>query len=247
MARRSPGCASLTSAPGRCSRVAFSPQGYFTQVPSGRVQAELRRSFKHWGRPLSVRVDNGYPWGSWGDLPTPLALWLVGLGIGVIWNPPRRPQDNGVVERSQGLAWNWAEPDRCKNVGELQHRLDEADRVQRGSYPYGSFQSRLEAYPGLVHSGRSYSTTWERGSWSWESVLTYMAERMVRRKVDRFGKIGLYHDKPYVGLPNRGKEVVVHFDPVTTEWVISDPTGVELCRRPLRQFDAKGLCRLPVV
>src|SRR5208337_2432296 len=90
----------------------FSPQGYFTQVPSGMVQAELRRCFRQWGRPVSLRVDNGYPWGSCGDLPTPFALWLVGLDIGVIWNPPRRPQDNGVVERSQGLAKNWAEPDR---------------------------------------------------------------------------------------------------------------------------------------
>ena len=78
----------------------FSPQGYFTQVPSGMVQAELRRCFRQWGRPVSLRVDNGYPWGSCGDLPTPFALWLVGLDIGVIWNPPRRPQDNGVVERS---------------------------------------------------------------------------------------------------------------------------------------------------
>ena len=128
------------------------------------VQAELRRCFEHWGRPASVRVDNGYPWGSCGDLPTPLALWLIGLGIEVIWNPPRRPQDNGVVERSQGVASNWAEPDRCRNPAELQRRLNEEDRVQRESYPHGSFRSRLEAYPSLIHSGRPYSVAFERGA-----------------------------------------------------------------------------------
>jgi hypothetical protein len=234
------------NAPERCCKAAFSPQGYFTQVPAGRVQDELRRSLHRWGRPQSVRVDNGYPWGSWGDLPTPWALWLLGLGIGVIWNPPRRPQDNGVVERSQGLAWNWAEPDQCHDATELQRRLDEADQIQRESYPYGSFQSRLEAYPGLRHSGHPYTAKWERENWSWESVLTYMGGVMVPRRVDRCGKIGLYHDKLYVGLVNRGKDVVVHFDAGTAQWVISEPGGTELCRRPLTQFDAKGVCRLPI-
>src|SRR5262245_52993985 len=87
---------------GRRCTAAFSPQGYFTQVPAGRVQAELRGGFQRWGRPLSVQFDNGNPWGSWGDLPTPLALWLIGLGLGVSWIPPRTPQDKGGVERSQG-------------------------------------------------------------------------------------------------------------------------------------------------
>jgi hypothetical protein len=209
------------------------------------VQAELRRCFEHWGRPASVRVDNGNPWGSCGDLPTPLALWLIGLGIEVIWNPPRRPQDNGVVERSQGVASNWAEPDRCRNPAELQRRLNEEDRVQRESYPHGSFRSRLEAYPSLIHSGRTYSPAWERGNWSWEAVLGQLAGVMMPRKVDSSGKIGLYNDKLYVGWVIRGREVVVQFDEGTTEWVISDRSGVELCRRTLNQFNAAFLCQLP--
>jgi hypothetical protein len=208
------------------------------------VQAELRRGFGRWGCPASIRVDNGNPWGSWGDLPTPWALWLIGLGIGMIWNPPRRPQDNGVVERSQGVARNWAEPDRCRSPAELQRRLDEEDRVQREFYPHGSFGSRLEAYPGLAHSGRPYSAAWEREHWSWERVLAHLSEVMVRRQVDRCGKIGLYHDKLYVGTVNRGREVVVQFDAGACQWVISDPSGAELCRRELTQFDAAALCRL---
>jgi hypothetical protein len=192
-----------------------------------------------------MRVDNGNPWGSCGDLPTPFALWLIGLDIEVIWNPPRRPQDNGVVERSQGVASNWAEPDRCRNSAELQRRLNEEDRVQRESYPHGAFRSRLEAYPSLNHSGRSYSAAWERGHWSWEAVLGQLAGVIMPRRVDCSGKIGLYNDKLYVGSVIRGKEVVVHFDAGAVEWVISDRCGVELCRRPLTQFDTTTLCDLP--
>jgi hypothetical protein len=192
-----------------------------------------------------VRFDNGNPWGSWGDLPTPLALWLIGLGVGVIWNPPRTPQDNGVVERSQAVAVAWAEPDRCHDPTALQRRLDEEDRVQRECYPHGSFGSRLEAYPGLTHSGRPYSAAWERAHWSWDAVLSYLAGVMVPRRVDRCGKIGLYHDKVYVGIVNRGKDAVVQFDAGTAQWMISDPGGVELCRKPLTQFDAVALRQLP--
>jgi hypothetical protein len=238
------GFESSTNVPARFCKPMFFPQGYFVQVPSGMVQAELRRCFKRWGRPASVRVDNGNPWGSCGDLPTPLALWLIGLGVGVIWNPPRRPQDNGVVERSQGVACNWAEPDRCRDVAELQRRLDEEDRVQRESYPHASFRSRLEAYPNLRYSGRSYSAAWERANWSWPSVLNQLAGEMMSRRVDCSGKIGLYHEKLYVGTVIRGRDVMLHFDADSTTWVISDRHGVELCRRPLTQFDAASLRNL---
>jgi hypothetical protein len=214
-------------------------------VPAGRVQDELRRGFARWGRPLSVRVDNGYPWGSWGDLPTPTALWLIGLGAGVIWNPPRTPQDNGVVERSQGTAWDWAEPDRCRDADELQRRLDEEDRVQRESYPHAGLGSRLEAYPGLAHSGRPYDAAREGEDWSWGRVLAHLGGVAVPRRVDGSGKVGLYHGKMYVGTINRGKAVVVQFDAGAAEWVVSEPGGVELCRRPLTQFEAAGLRRLP--
>jgi hypothetical protein len=215
-------------------------------VPPGAVQAELRCCFGRWGRPLSVRVDNGNPWGSWGDLPPPLALWLIGLGLDVIWIPPRTPQDNGVVERSQGVAFNWAEPDRCRDPKELQGRLDDEDRVQRESYPHGGFRSRMEAYPGLAHSGRPYSAAWERAHWSWDVVLSYLSGVMVPRKVDSSGKIGVYHDKLYVGTINRGKQVVLQFDAGTAEWVIGAPGGAELCRRRLTQFDAAGLRQLRI-
>jgi hypothetical protein len=213
-------------------------------VPPGAVQAELRNCFARWGRPITLQFDNGNPWGSWGDLPTPLALWLIGLGLEVRWIPPRTPQDNGVVERSQAVAFNWAEPDRCRSPEELQQRLDAEDHVQRAGYPHSGFESRLKAYPGLVHSGRPYSAAWEQAHWSWDAVCSYLAGVMVPRRVDRCGKIGLYHDKLYVGIINRGKDVVVQFEAGTQQWVISDPGGVELCQRPLTHFDAASLRRL---
>ena len=105
-------------------------------------------------------------------------------------------------------------------------------RCSGESYPHGWVRVSHGGVPGLTHSGRPYSAAWEREHWSWAAVLSYLADVMVPRRVDRSGKIGLYHGKLYVGTVNRGKEVVVQFDAETVEWVISDPGGVELCRRP---------------
>src|SRR4051794_5341586 len=134
-AGRPAGCGSSMSSAARCSTPRFSPLGRWNAVPVAGTQDQLRAAFLRWGLPRSIRVDNGTPWGSAGDLPTDLALWLIGLGVEMIWNPPRRPQANGVVERSQGTGKRWAEPATCRDVTELQGRLDEQDEIQRRDYP----------------------------------------------------------------------------------------------------------------
>jgi len=82
-----------------------------------------------------MRVDNGTPWGSSDDVPTPLALWLVGLGVVMHWNDPSCPQQNGVVERSMGTFKDWSEPRTCQSVEQWQERLDREERVYREEYP----------------------------------------------------------------------------------------------------------------
>ena len=232
------------SVPARCCKAPFSPHGHFNQVPLAAVQRQLRRCFSRWGRPVRLRVDNGSPWGSWSDLPPPLALWLIGLGIGLHWNPPRCPQDNGVVERSQGLAQAWAEPGQCHGVAELQQRLDAEDRLQREVYPYRGERSRREMFPALAHSGRRYSPAWETAHWDWQRVCAHVAGYAVTRRVDGSGKIGRYSGKVYVGLVNKRRTVVVQLDAGAREWVITEEAGRELCRRPLEEFTAVQLRRL---
>jgi transposase InsO family protein len=138
----------------------------FSTVGPWQVQVQLRAVFSGWGRPDRFRVDNGFPWGSSGDFPTDLALWLIGLEIPVSWNAPRQPQKNGTVERSQGVGKSWAEPGACRSVAELQRRLCKMDRVQREEYPCRDGLSRTEAFPTLKHSRRAYDAAWEEKHWS---------------------------------------------------------------------------------
>jgi hypothetical protein len=73
----------------------------------------FRHVFVGWGLPDRVRVDNGYPWGTPRDLPSELALWLIGLAVEPIWNPPGQPTRNPKVERSNGLTQQWGELHTC--------------------------------------------------------------------------------------------------------------------------------------
>jgi hypothetical protein len=131
------------SVAGLSSRQSFSPHNW-AHVAARALQDILRQQFQQWGLPERFRVDHGAPWESWSDLPTGLALGVIGLGVDRIWNPPARPPDNGVVEKSQDTGQRWAEPWRCDSAAEWQQRLDEMDRIQRAEYPSLAGRSRLE-------------------------------------------------------------------------------------------------------
>jgi len=210
------------------------------------VRARLRRAFARWGRPQRLRVDNGTPWGSKGDLPPDLALWLWGLGLGVLWNPPRRPQRNGVVERSQGVGRAWAEPQTCDRPGQLQRRFDALDRVQREEYPYAGGRSRLQVYPQLRHSGRAYGAGWERRHWDWAAVLEQLAGYAVPRRVDSKGMVSVYNRNHYVGGAYRGRTVYVQLDPQARAWLFGDERGRVLRERPAEELSRRSIRGLAV-
>ena len=220
----------------------FSPLAYWNAVPAGQVQAVLRQVCRRWGRPRRLRLDNGVPWGAMVDLPSERTLWLLGLEIGITFNPPRRPQDNGVIERSQGTGKRWAEPGACANAAELQRRLKDMDVIQREEYPSLQGRSRLAVYPELKHSGRAYSRRWEHQHWRLDSVLEHLAGYAVPRQVDSSGSVSVYNTTYYVGKRYTGKRVYVSVDPLRREWLFRDAQGNQVRTQPAEQ-----LCRERIV
>jgi hypothetical protein len=193
-----------------------------------------------------VRVDNGAPWGATGGLPTALALWLIGLGVDVAWNDPRRPQQNGVVERSQGTAKRWAEPHTCGSAAELQARLGRLDEVQRAAYPAAGGVSRLAAHPGLAHSGRPYAPAAEAAAWDHARVLAHLAGVAVERRVGADGKVSVYDRPRYVGTRAAGRAVYLTVDPESAEWVASDAGGRTVRRLPADELSRDRILALAV-
>lgn len=194
--------------------------------------------------PQGLRVDNGSPWGSPSDLPTDLALWLIGLGVAMHWNHPCRPQENGVVERSQGTGQCWAEPEACNSVRQLQKRLDKMDRIQREVYAERGKATRWQAYPGLVHSGRSYTRTWERNHWNLQRVLSHLSEYVVTRRVGPAGHVSIYNRHYYVGVVHKRKYAQIMLDGETMTWLVLDERGHLLNRLAVKEISATNIQKL---
>jgi hypothetical protein len=191
-------------------------------------------------------VDNGFPWGSAGDLPTELALWLIGLGVEMIWNPARCPEKNGVVERSQGVGKNWAEPQRCRSADELQERIDRMDQVQREQYPRPGGGSRMQLFPRLSHSGWNYVAASETARWDWPHVAEHLAAYVAVRRVDSAGIVWVYNRQQYVGKRHQGQTVYVSFDPHRCEWIICDAKGTQLRTHPAPELAAENIRSLQI-
>lgn len=208
-------------------------------VPAAETTDALRTAFARWGRPERIRVDNGYPWGSTGDLPTEIELWLAGLDVGLIRNKPRRPQDNGVVERSQGVAKGWAEPSTCVDAAELQERVDAIDAHHRERFPDRE-SSRTTLFPELTAgSGRPYDIDAEARSWSLDLAYEAVARLTATRQVNAGGLVSIYGRNHYLGRRSAGAEVLIRLDPTTGEWRIERPDGTLIDKVPCRiTYDA---------
>ena len=73
------------------------------EAATATVQDRLTATFRRYGLPERINVDNGAPWGhGWaeaGTAYTPLTVWLLRLGVRVSHSRPYHPQTNGKDER----------------------------------------------------------------------------------------------------------------------------------------------------
>jgi hypothetical protein len=194
--------------------------------------------------PQRLRVDNGPPWGSGSDLPRELALWLVGLGIDVIWNHPYRPQENGVVERAHGTTKNWVEPSTCANLTELQRRLDRAADLQRSRYPYRQGRSREQYYDTLSRGGVPYRQNPE--SWRLDRVDALLAQGLWTRRVDCCGKISIYGRNYSIGRQYARQSVLLTFQSSSRSWQVWNEQGDCLKTMPTRELSQESITTLTV-
>lgn len=208
----------------------------------------MRGWFARWGLPDHLRVDNGTPWGGWSDVPPDLALWVLGLGVGMVWNRPRHSQGNAVIERAHGVCQRWVEPATCRSLAELQARLEYFTTLQRERYPGHDGQSRLARFPALTTSGRPYAPVQEAEQWDEQRVWAWLARRVWTRRVDQVGRISLANRPLGIGRRWARQEVTVRLAVVdgAPQWIIHDAQGALLRAHPAPELSRDRIIALAV-
>jgi hypothetical protein len=210
------------------------------------IQAMFRHVFVRWGLPDRVRVDNGYPWGSSRDLPPELALWLIGLGVEPIWNPPAQPTRNPKVERSNGLTQQWGELRTCTDCKQAARALDWVGRIQREEYPAIRGRTRWEVFPQLRTPRHGYRRAHEKAMWDLSRVDAFLARGCWRRHADRNGTISIYGHCRAVARAWAQQELVVRFDASSRCWLVSNQEGEMVKQLPATELTRERIIALAV-
>lgn len=195
------------------------------QVPEWAMCQAVNHCFEKEGLPKRIKIDNGLPLvlPHDRDVPTRTVLWWIGLGIEVVCNKPRCPQQNGTVENLQGTCSRWSRPHECHSAQELQGNLDETGRIQRKVFRLRKKQgkTRQELYPQLDANPRRYTPE----AFDYGRVKHYLAQQVWSRTVPACGSISFARNIIYVSNKLAGHTVTLTFDPVENQWVIRDNQG----------------------
>jgi len=195
--------------------------------------------------PKTVRVDNGRPFGDPQRSSIPvLALWLIGLGIEVIWNRVRCPKDNATVERMQATSSRWAEAEQCSDCTQLQNHLDQAARVQREQYQVRrmGYKNRKELYPAVWNNTRVYSSS----AFDLLRVKDYLGKVTFVRKVSKKGCINFYAQKILVGGCYHNSYVWLHYDAQTNSFRVEDENKIAIGCFTADNFSQPNIMNLSV-
>jgi hypothetical protein len=234
------------STPVHCSRQLFSPCLHISEADERQLQQSLCHCFEQWGLPKHIKVDNGKPLGDPQRSSVPaLALWLIALGIQVIWNRPRSPKDNPKVERMQATSSRWAEIEQCNSCTELQSRLDKAARVQTEQYPLRRMgnKNRKELYPALYNNSR----TWSSNAFDLGRVQQYLSSKVTFvRKVSKGGTINFYAQSVYLGIRYKNSYAYLHYDAPLNHFRVEDESRTLIGWFTADNFNMENVLNLAV-
>ncbi|QPF88856.1 IS481 family transposase [Bradyrhizobium commune] len=178
------------------------------------VQGHLRETFRRYGLPDAMFVDNGGPWGFTLEDPwTGLTVWLLKLGVRVIHSRPYHPQSRGKNERfhrtlkAEVFAFrryrDLAEVQRAFDQWRAVYNLDRPHEALNYNVPASRYQpssrempDRLPAVEYDEHEVvRSVSTTKAYVSFKgklWKVPQAFRGERLAIRPLNTDGRFGIF-------------------------------------------------------
>ena len=192
------------------------------------VKTHLQTTFRRYGLPEAMFVDNGGPWGFTLDEPwTRLGVWLLKLGVGVIHSRPYHPQSRGKNERfHRTLKAEVFAFERFRNLAAVQrafdrwrdiYNLDRPHQALEQDVPASRYRPSARAMPDRLPSVdyddheivRSVSTTKAYVSFKgrlWKVPQAFRGERVALRPLSTDGRYGVFfaaHQIATIDLTNQ--------------------------------------------
>ncbi len=188
------------------SRYALCLQACRNQL-GDTVKGQLTATFRRYGLPEQMLMDNGSPWGSDREPQhTPLTVWLLQLGVAVSHSRPYHPQTQGKDERfHRSLKVEVLAHRVFSDFERMQLRFDEWRHCYNHWRPHEALHMKVPADRYQV-SQRSFPEQLP--------PLEYGSTDQVR-KVQGDGKIFFHNHEFHVGKAFRGHSVGLR--PTVTE------------------------------
>jgi transposase InsO family protein len=165
------------------------------------VQQQLTVTFRRYGLPEAMLMDNGAPWGSDRDhLHTVLTVWLLRLGVGVRHGRPWHPETQGKQERfHRSLKAEVLAGSVFGDFAKVQTRFDQWRQVYNHERPHQALGMAVPASRYQV-SPRAFPEVLPGIEYSPGDIV---------RKVQDQGRISFHNRDFRVGTAFRGYPVAV--------------------------------------
>jgi transposase InsO family protein len=192
---------------------------------SETVKQHLTATFRQYGMPEWMTMDNGAPWGN--DLKhrhTPLTAWLMRLGIGVSHSRPYHPQTQGKDERfHRTLKADVLQSQHFRSLQHVQEKFDPYRDIYNHERPHQALAMEVPASRYQI-SVRSFPEALP--------AIEYDAIDEVRRVMPK-GFLRFQRKRITVGKAFAGYSVAVR--PTTEDGVFD----VYFCRYRIGSFDIR--------
>jgi hypothetical protein len=185
----------------------------------------LRLAFTEWGLPDRLAVDHDsvfYDNHSKSPFPTRLHLWLVALGVDLVFGRMGQPTDQAMTERSH-QTWQHQVLDgqQFGSLLDLFHTLTERRRFLNYCLPCATLGEvpPLLAYPQATTPRRIYRPEWEANILDLSRVHAYLSQGRWFRKASNIGAVSLGSTWYCLGPDWIRAEVEIILDTADQRWV----------------------------
>lgn len=210
-------------------------------------QLVLRRAWTQWGLPDRLAVDRDsvlYDNSCKSPFPTRLHLWLLAMGVEVVFGRPGQPTDQATVERSH-QTWDGQvlQGQSFDSWDGLQATLDQTLDFLNYRLPSRTLGDRppLVAHPEALQPRRLYRPEWEGELLDLQHVYDYLAQGRWFRKASAVGTVSLGHHVYGLGRTWTEQSVEITFAPTDQHFAFRSANGAQTERLPAQGLNATAL------